>query len=234
MKNENYINIQGWMINELELKGNELILYALIYGFTQDGQNTFKGSISYIREALRLSNRSVVNLIKKLVDKKLIKKTKGSLGNEYQALVKKVHSEESSLVKKVHKQPVKKVHLASEKSSHNNNKYNNINNNNIILHSESSSHGKKINEILCMFKKINPTYKELFKNKTQRKAIEWLIKEFSEKKIINILNVLPEMQDEKYCPTITTPLELKNKFAQLIAYGRKRKEEQNKYKIRII
>ena len=33
IKNENFIAIQGWMINELQLKGNDLIVYALIYGF---------------------------------------------------------------------------------------------------------------------------------------------------------------------------------------------------------
>ena len=35
IKNENYVLIQGWMINELKLKGNELLIYALIYGFSQ-------------------------------------------------------------------------------------------------------------------------------------------------------------------------------------------------------
>ena len=34
---DNYIVIQTFMIRELKLKGNELILYALIHGFSQDG-----------------------------------------------------------------------------------------------------------------------------------------------------------------------------------------------------
>ena len=37
MDNENYILITGWMVNELKLKGSELFVYALIYGFSQDG-----------------------------------------------------------------------------------------------------------------------------------------------------------------------------------------------------
>ena len=48
MKNENYIVIQGWMRNELNLKGNELIVYALIYGFSQDEESEFTGSVAYI------------------------------------------------------------------------------------------------------------------------------------------------------------------------------------------
>ena len=35
IKNENYVVIQGWMVNELNLKGNDLMVYAIIYGFTQ-------------------------------------------------------------------------------------------------------------------------------------------------------------------------------------------------------
>ena len=32
---KNYLNIQGWMVQDLELKGNELLAYALIFGFCQ-------------------------------------------------------------------------------------------------------------------------------------------------------------------------------------------------------
>lgn len=117
MTNKNYINIQGWMINELELKGNELILYALIYGFTQDGRSMFRGSISYIMKALRMSNKGVINILSKLIKKGLIKKKISNSGNEYKALVNKVH-----------RLPVNKVPKACEQSSHNNNRDNNKDN----------------------------------------------------------------------------------------------------------
>ena len=48
IKNENFIVIQGFMINELDLKGNELIIYAIIYGFSQDGENKYTGSLNYL------------------------------------------------------------------------------------------------------------------------------------------------------------------------------------------
>ena len=78
MKNENFITIQGWMINELNLKGNELLLYAIIYGFSQDGECEYHGSISYIMKSLKASRPNVVFIIKNLIDKKLIKRTKES------------------------------------------------------------------------------------------------------------------------------------------------------------
>jgi DNA-binding Lrp family transcriptional regulator len=73
MKNENYITIQGWMVNELCLTGNDLICYALIYGFTQNGEYWDK-STKYISEWLGVSTRSVMDIIKRLVDKNLLDK----------------------------------------------------------------------------------------------------------------------------------------------------------------
>ena len=53
-----YIVIQDWMISDLQLKGNELLTYSLIYGFSQDGESEFKGSLKYISEFLGVSKRT--------------------------------------------------------------------------------------------------------------------------------------------------------------------------------
>jgi predicted transcriptional regulator len=67
IKNENYYVVSGWMLNELKLKGNDLIVYALIYSFSQDGETEFKGSITYITEftgaGRKTVNRSITHLI---------------------------------------------------------------------------------------------------------------------------------------------------------------------------
>lgn len=42
IKNENFIAIQGFMVKELGLSGNELIAYALIYGFSQDNYKRYR------------------------------------------------------------------------------------------------------------------------------------------------------------------------------------------------
>lgn len=60
------------MINELKLKGNELIVYAIIYGFSQDGQSQFYGSYRYVARALSITERSVQSVISKLLEKGLI------------------------------------------------------------------------------------------------------------------------------------------------------------------
>ena len=74
MKRENYITIQGWMVTELGLSGNELLCYALIYGFSQDDGSVFSGSSRYICKWLNLTKPSVLKILKSLCEKGLIEK----------------------------------------------------------------------------------------------------------------------------------------------------------------
>lgn len=75
VKPDNYVILLGWMRTELNLKGNELNLYAIIYGFTQDGETEFSGSIRYMQEWLGVeSKQTVLNTLEKLMDKGLVQK----------------------------------------------------------------------------------------------------------------------------------------------------------------
>ncbi len=44
MNSKNFIAIRGWMIKYFDLDTKEFILFALIFGFTQDGKTIFNGS----------------------------------------------------------------------------------------------------------------------------------------------------------------------------------------------
>lgn len=90
MKNENYITIQGWMINKLGLSGNELLCYALIYGFSQDGESCFCGSRKYISELIGAKSLNTVDkYLDILIGKQLIEKrscvNNGVISNYYKA-----------------------------------------------------------------------------------------------------------------------------------------------------
>ena len=74
MKSENYITIQGWMRNELNLKGNNLLVYAVIYGFSQDGNNEFTGSLQYLADWCGATKQGVQKNLKNLLEQGLIKK----------------------------------------------------------------------------------------------------------------------------------------------------------------
>ena len=64
------------MRTRLRLRGNDLICFALLYGFSQDGASEFRGSLRYIREAIGVAtDQSVLNIIKRLEDMGLVTKT---------------------------------------------------------------------------------------------------------------------------------------------------------------
>lgn len=90
-KNENYITLMGWMVNDLHLKGNELIVYAAIYGFSQDGVGEFAGSLSYLSDWLNITRQTVINTLNSLVKKGLLIKDKQTINGvqivRYRAII---------------------------------------------------------------------------------------------------------------------------------------------------
>lgn len=72
--NKNYVTILGWMITDLHLKGNELLIYAVIHGFCQDGDSEFTGSVAYLQAWTGLSYQGTANVLKSLVEKGLLAK----------------------------------------------------------------------------------------------------------------------------------------------------------------
>lgn len=74
LKEGNYITIQSFMSKELELKGNELLIYAIIYGFSQTENQYYTGSRQYLATWCNITKKSVDIALKKLLDKGLIEK----------------------------------------------------------------------------------------------------------------------------------------------------------------
>lgn len=74
VKNENYIHIGGWMINELHLKGNELLVYACIFGFSQTENQSFTGSLKYLADWANCTKQGILKNLKSLLEKGLITK----------------------------------------------------------------------------------------------------------------------------------------------------------------
>ncbi|MBQ8684739.1 MAG: helix-turn-helix domain-containing protein [Clostridia bacterium] len=74
IKDESYYVVQGWMRNRLQLKGNDLIVYALVYSFSQDGESEFKGSLQYLTEFTGASERTIRRILDDLEVRGLIKR----------------------------------------------------------------------------------------------------------------------------------------------------------------
>lgn len=74
VKDSNFIAIQGWMRTKLNLKGYELIVYAIIYGFSQDENSKYSGTRRYLSEWCGCSMRTIDNTLAALLSKRLIVK----------------------------------------------------------------------------------------------------------------------------------------------------------------
>ena len=74
VKDENYFVVHGWMRTKLELKGNELLVYAVLYGFSQDGESEFRGTVQYVADLVGSHRDTVVKTLEKLESRGLVKK----------------------------------------------------------------------------------------------------------------------------------------------------------------
>lgn len=72
IKDENYYVIHGWMLNQLNLKGVQLQIYAIVYGFSQCEDVEFTGSLSYLCDFTGTSKPTVIKALNDLQEKGLI------------------------------------------------------------------------------------------------------------------------------------------------------------------
>ena len=132
---DNYYQVSGWMLNRLHLKGTELQIYAIIYGFSQDGESKFTGSLQYLCDFTLSSKPTVIKALKGLADKGYIIKAEkvvnGIKFNEYSAdllVVKNLNSGSKETLPEV----VKNLNSGSKETLPNNKIYNkDLDNNNI-------------------------------------------------------------------------------------------------------
>ena len=67
-------------MREMGLKGNELIVFAVINGFSQNGNGSFHGSLAALQEMCGISSRqTITDILKSLIEKNLIRKTEVTL-----------------------------------------------------------------------------------------------------------------------------------------------------------
>lgn len=81
VRDNNFVAIQGWMITKLGLKGNALIVYAIIYGFSQDGRTHFTGSLQYLADWTSTTKPGVHKILRSLANKGFIEKKDKLINN---------------------------------------------------------------------------------------------------------------------------------------------------------
>jgi hypothetical protein len=201
---------------------SDLIGLYCFYYYTAKWQKTniIKCTTGYVSKGLNWTKERVINTKKELKSMGLIedKQTKNDKGQIIGWYIKvnyiwkketiksqRVVEPESGFTQRVDKQDTNALSA---------NKLNALNTNN-------KKGNTSVNHLIDLFKEINPSYKKIYSNTTQRKALENLVKEHGEEDIKKILQFLPTILKEKYAPVITTPVELENKLGKLQAYIQK-------------
>lgn len=91
-----------------------------------------------------------------------------------------------------------------------------------------------INELIEEFKSVNPSWRRLFGNKTQRACLQRLLDQHGAEKVRWLIQSLPASNKTAYAPTITTPFQLEERLGNLIAYWRKQKSKNEESRVHSI
>lgn len=190
MKSDNYVVIQGWMCNELNLKGNELLVYALIYGISQDGKSKFSAGRNYIADTFNISLPTVDKALQNLIDQNLIIKEPCRNQSETDKYYANISSKETLVPQNI-----------SSKETLPNNKY--ISNSDIKDNTQQSLFTDNINKEVLEVRnkaaqKFVDDYNSICKSlpKCQRltpkrsKGISNLLKKYSYEDILEVFNKL--------------------------------------------
>ena len=85
------------------------------------------------------------------------------------------------------------------------------------------SEGTQVNELINSFQHVNTRYDQFFKHKTQRDALQRLLKQFSFSQLQKAVNILPQTNGQPFAPVITSPAELEMKMPKLISFVKREK-----------
>ena len=75
MENTGFTTIQDWML-DLPLSYREIAIYAIIYGFSQDGETRFEGSLGYLARKTKSTKNTARAALQKLMAEGLIEQGK--------------------------------------------------------------------------------------------------------------------------------------------------------------
>ena len=128
--NEKYYVVHRWMVNELNLRGLNLTIYAIIYGYSMDGETEFFGSLNYLTEMTGCTKQAIIKSLKYLVENEYIVRVDYNINNiktvHYKANVTKFNGGKQSLMDGKQSLPNKQFINNIIYNNNNKNKQNNI------------------------------------------------------------------------------------------------------------
>jgi len=202
------------ILEKKSISANAKLLYAEIMALSKKSGKCFATN-EYLADRMGLSKRTIPSLLKELRDDLLIqvfiKRNKDGTYRDITVLLIGDRGARRKAIRGIAKRRGQKRNRQRE-----------IDKENKELATQSVA-GKEINDLIELFKSINPSYERLFRNISQRAAIERMVKKHSLEKIEWAIKVLDKTNKMPFSPTITTPIQLEMKLGDLIAFIQKSK-----------
>ena len=98
---------------------------------------------------------------------------------------------------------------------------------------------QEMQKLVDLFEPLNPMYKTFFKNTTERKALNRIVDtlsyrndtkaydgEYGLRKVVGLIQALPQIVEKPYAPKITTPFQLYKDLGKLILFFKQEKAKE--------
>ena len=211
-----FLQIPWLLIQDQEVKPLDEKVYGFIYWLTCLKGEHCTASNNYIAVALGCTATSVQNALTNL-------ERRGYIARTYTKDDKRNRTEIIPLVRYA------KVSLNNDTVSLNNDTQVSLNNDQkkkSNKEEKQNSISVEIGMVIKAFEPINPSSRLFYARRPQRDACQRLLENHSLEWLLKIIQVLPKTNVTKYAPTITSPLQLEEKMAQLVAFIQKEKANE--------
>lgn len=198
------------------------VIFRKTYGFNKKEDAI---SLSQFVEATGMKKPEVCRALRKLESMKIIGKTANAVANKY------VFIKNYDLWKPLAKQPTlakspTSVGRIAKKRWQNSHIQKTVSKDTITKDIEPQA--ALIGELIKSFEGMNPNTKSLYGRPPQRKASLNLIETHGLERAKKAIAYVEANRDDRFCPSITTPIQLQEKWAQLEDYGRKKNSKIKK------
>lgn len=240
-----FIQIPMQLIDDKELEQIDRLLYGIIYIYEHMQYGTCIAGNKSLADTLNTTVRVIQNSLNNL-------ERRGYIERDYKDISKRNRIRIRSKIALKYVPPIGDRQPTSDPQvidvppigdrherpigDHSNNNIVIRTNDNNVAAQESAAgiSGKELNEVMERFMSVNPNIGRLYANKSQRAALERLIKQYGREKIEGAINILPQSNSLPFAPTITTPIQLEYRLADLVAFWKKERSRNQSMRKNIV
>jgi phage replication O-like protein O len=237
-KENGYTAIANELLEQFSMpgmSGSELRVVLFITRKTYGYQKTRdRIALSQFEAGTGMNRAQAVRTLKELIEKKIVIKDGGfyKLNKNYEEWIvsKRIPGgiqKDTSIQKDTTASIQKDTETSIQKDTHKRKKEN-------LQKKEGGGVNPLGAEIIKELVSVDPKNKNYYSNTTQREACDFLIAEYGLDTVLSRVHILQQTNGLPYFPTITTPLQLRDKWVQLETAAKRRHAELLKPKRQVI